>query len=241
MKKQVLSAAAFLLVGSAAHAQAAGTGNMTLATDYRFRGISQTFRQPTVQGGIDYAHASDFYLGNWNSNVSGVQYPDGAGLEMDFYGGYKFAPAAGLTLDLGLLKYYYPGARVGGIRPDALEIYLGANYKWFSARYSHAVDSDYFGYTDARASSYLDLGAAFEVAEKITLGLHLGRQRFGHAGAYDYTDYRIAVARDCGWATLSLALAGSNADDALYTVANASGKTRNIGAAGAVLSLSKTF
>ena len=36
------------------------TGNMTIATDYRFRGISQTFGEgffkigPAIQGGIDF-------------------------------------------------------------------------------------------------------------------------------------------------------------------------------------------
>ena len=53
------------------------TGNLTVVTDYRFRGISQTFGgsnfwAPAVQGGIDYSHSSGFYVGNWNSNVSGV-------------------------------------------------------------------------------------------------------------------------------------------------------------------------
>src|SRR5690349_701525 len=54
------------------------TGNMTIISDYRFRGISQTFGKPAIQGGIDYSHASGFYLGNWNSNVSdSAGYPGG--------------------------------------------------------------------------------------------------------------------------------------------------------------------
>src|SRR5580765_5260248 len=65
------------------------TGNMTIATDYRFRGISQTYLGPTIQGGIDYSHSSGIYMGNWNSNVSGNTYFGGPGIEMDFYGGYK--------------------------------------------------------------------------------------------------------------------------------------------------------
>ena len=48
------------------------TGNLSIVSDYRFRGISQTFVQPAIQGGIDYSHKSGFYLGNWNSNVSGA-------------------------------------------------------------------------------------------------------------------------------------------------------------------------
>lgn len=57
------------------------TGNVGLVSDYRFRAISQTFREPAVQGGLDYAHASGFYAGTWASNVSGNLYPNGAGME----------------------------------------------------------------------------------------------------------------------------------------------------------------
>ena len=45
-------------------------GNAGLFSDYTFRGISQTARKPAFQGGIDVAHASGFYVGNWNSNIS---------------------------------------------------------------------------------------------------------------------------------------------------------------------------
>src|SRR5947209_8402890 len=69
------------------------TANAAFVTDYRFRGISQTFKLPAVQAGFDYSHSSGFYLGTWGSNVSGNQYPNGNSMEMDLYGGYKFEPA----------------------------------------------------------------------------------------------------------------------------------------------------
>lgn len=249
MNNFALSAFSLFVLANSAVAQSVAapaslhsfTSNVTLASEYRFRGISQTFKQPTLQGGFDYTHASGFYLGNWNSNVSGVQYPGGAGLEMDFYGGYKFEPAAGLAADVGLLKYYYPGALVGGIKPDALEFYLGASYKWFSAKYSHAIDGDYFGFTNARGSYYLDLGANVEIADKTTLGFHVGRQTFRNSGAFNYTDYKISVSRDFGWATVGLAMIRTNANSAVYTVTNATGKAKDISSTGAVLSLTKTF
>ena len=72
MQKLLLAAAAAAAFTSAvAQAQAPAptpehtvTGNLTIATDYRFRGISQTFGEgfftpgPAIQGGIDYAHRS---------------------------------------------------------------------------------------------------------------------------------------------------------------------------------------
>src|ERR1051325_2636666 len=101
MRKSVLSAAvaaAFAvptLVAAQTPAPAptpAVTGNISIVSDYRFRGITQTFEKPAIQGGIDYANAQNgLYLGNWNSNVSqGAGFP-GGNIEMDFYGGWKKA------------------------------------------------------------------------------------------------------------------------------------------------------
>ena len=85
------------------------TGNVGLFSEYRFRGISQTFGKPALQGGFDYAHASGLYLGNWNSNVSsGAGFPAG-NLEMDMYGGWKKS-WDDWGLDLGFIYYYYPGS-----------------------------------------------------------------------------------------------------------------------------------
>ncbi|HYY60861.1 MAG TPA: TorF family putative porin, partial [Burkholderiales bacterium] len=85
------SASGIASAQQAAPAPSPLTGNMTLVSEYRFRGIDQTFGKPAIQGGFDYAHSSGVYLGNWNSNVSsGAGYPHG-NIEMDFYGGYKRA------------------------------------------------------------------------------------------------------------------------------------------------------
>ena len=265
MQKQLILAtaifASFAASAFAQQTQAASdhtfTGNLTLASDYRFRGISQTFGKPAIQGGFDYAHSSGFYVGNWNSNVSGVQFPQGAGLEMDVYAGFKFEPVKDVTADIGVLYYYYPGALVGGTTEkfDNGEIYVGAAYKWFSAKYSYGI-TDFFGLNnttagiyafsalpgrgDSKGSGYLDLNANFEIAEKIVLGLHAGHQTVKNYGELSYTDYKVGVTRDFGFATVGLAVVSTNADKAFYKVSNGS-KTRETGKSTTVLSLSKTF
>jgi uncharacterized protein (TIGR02001 family) len=268
MKKTILSAAVFAAFVSSAFAQTPApaeptsphtfTGNVAVATDYRFRGISQTFRRPAIQGGFDYSHSSGFYVGNWNSNVSGVQFPNGGSIEMDFYGGYKFEPIKDVNLDVGVLYYYYPGSSVAttGTKFNNGEVYFGGTYKWFSAKYSYGV-TDYFGLKDTTApvyaftpltpngnskgSGYLDLNANFEVLEKTTLTFHVGRQTVRNYSALNYTDYKVAIARDFGFATVSLAGITTDADKAFWTAANAVGNSRNLGTATAVLSVSKTF
>lgn len=248
MKKTILAAAVFSAFACSASAQQAATaehtftGNVALVSDYRFRGISQTFKKPAIQGGFDYAHSSGFYVGNWNSNVSGVQYPDGASLEMDFYGGYKFEVAPGIGLDAGVLKYYYPEARnAAGDKFDALELYVGASWKWLSAKYSRSLDDEYFGFADARGSDYIELNANVEIMEKTVLGLHVGHQKFRRSGDYNYTDYKLGLTRDLGFATVGLAYVTTNADSDLYTYTSGRGKSKDVGNSTVVLSLAKTF
>ena len=128
------------------------TGNVTLASEYRFRGISQTYKQPAIQGGFDYAHASGFYAGTWASNVNGSLTAGGptytnGNMEWDFYGGYKGKFSDDLGYDVGLLYYYYPGAEYNLPTRDKYnntEIYGAISYKWFTFKYNYTL-SDFFG------------------------------------------------------------------------------------------------
>ncbi|MFN9474564.1 TorF family putative porin, partial [Acidovorax sp.] len=69
------------------------TGNVSLTTNYKFRGQDQDVSKaravkPAIQGGFDYAFGeSGFYVGNWNSSVDWLS---GNSIESDIYGGYKF-------------------------------------------------------------------------------------------------------------------------------------------------------
>ncbi|MBS0309297.1 MAG: hypothetical protein JSS58_10035, partial [Proteobacteria bacterium] len=165
-------------------------------------------------------------------------------------GGYKFEPVKDLTLDIGALYYYYPGAQYAGTsqKYNNGEIYIGASYKWFSAKYSYGV-TDFFGLNTAsggangnsKGSGYLDLGATFDIADKTQLGIHVGHQWVSNYGNLNYTDYKVGVTRDFGFATIGLAVIGTNANSALYTVTNASGSSKNLANTTAVLSISKTF
>jgi uncharacterized protein (TIGR02001 family) len=255
MKKTLMAlAVATVAAPGIAGAQAAASplsGNFTLTTDYRFRGISQSFELPAVQGGIDWAHASGFYLGNWNSSISGNQYPNGASLEMDFYGGYKFPLGADVMLDVGAIYYYYPGAFYNGFSPskpkyDNLELYLGAASGPFSAKLYFAV-TDFFGLdetTGGRSSSgsyYIEANYATEIAPKLTLGAHIGYQNIRNYSDLSYVDYKIGVTYDwTGW-MLGAAIVGTNADRDLYFATDGAGKIKRVGGTGLVLSISKAF
>jgi len=224
-----------------AHAQEAAsphsfTGNVSVVSDYRFRGISQTFKQPAIQGGFDYEHSSGFYVGNWNSNVSDAVFP-GGNVEMDLYGGFKFAVTPDFGLDVGVLRYYYPGTNA---KANTTEAYIAGSYKWLSAKYSRAT-TDFFGVADTKGSNYLEVAADFEVAEGTTLGFHVGHQKVKNNSDFNYTDYKVSLEKDFGFATIGLAVVTTDADAGSYTYTNGSGKSKDLSGTGAILSISKSF
>ena len=83
------------------------TGSVTLISDYRFRGVSQSDNAPAIQGGITVSHKSGFYAGMWASNLAGWGQFGGANMELDLIGGYT-KTIGNATVDVGLTWYMYP-------------------------------------------------------------------------------------------------------------------------------------
>ena len=226
------------------------TANVGLVSDYRFRGISQTYEDPAIQGGFDYSHASGLYLGTWASNVSGNQYTGGNSMEWDLYGGYRLGLGE-VTLDVGLLFYWYPSARyVGsGEKYDTLEAYAAATWKWLTAKYSYTL-TDYFGVNDStygaigsgdsEGSGYAELNASYPLIEKLSLVGHIGHQSVSGYGDLDYTDWKLGLTYDFSGFLLGAAWVDTDADDALYSVGGAKG-IRELGDSTVVLSVSRSF
>ncbi|WP_455286881.1 TorF family putative porin [Cupriavidus necator] len=217
------------------------TANVSVATEYRYRGLMQTNRRPAIQGGFDYSHASGFYLGNWNSSISWLGDSNAevsAPVEMDFYGGYKGTFGADWSYDVGVLQYYYPGDYPAGYtRPYTTEVYAGVGYGPVTLKYSYAP-TNLFGFADSKNSWYLDLSANVPLNFwDLTLNTHVGYQKVQVANA-SYVDWKIGVTRDLGKGlSLAVAYIDTNADKTVYTNA----KGRYMGRATAWASLTKTF
>ncbi len=95
------------------------SGSASVGSDYRFRGVSQTDKNVTVQGGITIAHESGLYIGTWGSNLAGWGTFGGANLELDLIAGYKHTFDTA-TVDAGVTWYTYPG---GFDETDVVEFY----------------------------------------------------------------------------------------------------------------------
>ena len=196
------------------------SANVSLTSNYKFRGQDQDVHRiralsPAIQGGFDYVFGdSGFYVVNWNSSVNWLP---GNAIETDLYGGYKFRLGA-VDMDVGVLTYLYPG-NTGG---NTTELYGAATYGPLTAKYSHTVSRDYFGWAGAKTSGlrgrntgYLNLAFATEVAPGLTLKVAVGTTRFAgdiqDLGVPNYVDYSVGGAYDFGGGlSLSAAVAGAN-------------------------------
>ena len=263
-------AAVILLPAVRAQSPQPLAGNLTFVGDYRFRGVSQTYTQPAVQAGIEYASTIGAYGGGWGSNVSGNQFLNGASLELDLYGGYRWSFGK-LGLDLGMQYYWYPAARYNidpGDNYNTVEAYLGARFAQFSAKYSHALTdlfgmntstiggycginsddtpatSDCLGTGSTKGSGYVDLAATFDVGVGVNLGLHYGYQYVRNYPELSYSDYKLGLTRGFGGVTLGAAVVGTNAEARFYrytpTTAG-SQETQEVATPTFVLSASKAF
>lgn len=218
------------------------TANVTLASQYRYRGLMQSNNKPAIQGGFDLAHSSGFYLGNWNSSISWLNDSNSAvsaPVEMDFYGGYKGNLAQDVPVDLGILQYYYPGDYPSGYTsPDTTELYAGIGYGPVMFKYSIAM-TNLFGFADSKYSQYFDLSGNFDTGVwGLTVNAHVGRQEVRNVDNGSYTDWKLGLTKDFGQGlSVSLAYLDTNADRAVYT--NTRG--RDMGRATGLLSLTKTF
>jgi uncharacterized protein (TIGR02001 family) len=235
------------------------TGNFTLTSDYVFRGVSQTQGGPAIQGGIDYSHASGFYLGTWASNVEWVStvagtppvaFKDNNSMEIDFYGGYK-GTAGDFGYDIGVITYYYPGDQVSGSNdPDTTEVYLGASWKFLSAKYSHVVSDHFVGWgtsTDptgkTRNSYYAELNGNYDLGSGWGVLGHVGYQDVKDNDNASYTDWKLGVTKDVGFGVVTLAYTDTDADTPTYTWTTSStgAHTEKVADGRVFVSFSKSF
>ena len=190
------------------------SGSVGLFSQYIFRGLTQTDRDPALQGNFDINHSTGLYLGMWGSNVSWLRdqygvgnqnlnnatfYKSGGSLEIDIYGGFKSEIGkTGLGIDLGALQYYYPGTERGRsegfAKANTTELYGALSYGWVQAKYSQVVSKDAWGWgkadavstVDAKGTYYAELNATVPIGELIGSGPLKGLSGIAHYGKQEF-------------------------------------------------------
>ncbi len=221
------------LVAAAEDSPHSLSGNVSLTSDYIFRGISQTGGDMAVQGGFDYAHSSGFHAGTWGSNVGWIEDFQGynsGNMEIDLYAGYGNSIGdTGLSYDVGAIRYMYPGKKAAAVtNADTSEIYGSLSWNWVTVKYSYYVSDEVFGFADADGSDYLDLSASYDIGDTgLTVGAHWGTFNFDNNKAQDYDDWKVSLTYDMGKMssvtsgfTLGVAYTDTNAKKGAWTDAN---------------------
>jgi uncharacterized protein (TIGR02001 family) len=206
-KTKLSALVAALALTGAAQASAEISGNVSIVSDYAFRGISQTAEKGAIQGGFDYAAESGFYAGTWMSNV---EFGTESSTEMDLYFGYA-GSAGDLGYDVGYFYFDYEG--------DA-----EFDYQEYAVAFSYGD----FGFGVNYSSEYLgDGGPSFmypyveysmALTEGLSLDLHYGYSDidatdFWGPGEDSYSDYSATLGFSAGGVDFGLAFVGTDLDD----------------------------
>ncbi len=175
------------------------TGNALVASDYLFRGISQTRSRVAYQTNLELNHTSGVYIGAFVSNFAFVG--TDARQEIDFLGGYRFS-FADFSFDLGGVWYIYPGyTRAPG--------QFGLNYAEGILKVTREIGQvtlsgllagspNYFG--SSGTGIYVEGGVDWRTGfQGIVLGGRLAHQsieRNPRFGTPDYTWWGLTASRD---------------------------------------------
>jgi len=165
--------------------------SLTAASDYVFRGVSQTENGGALFGSGRVAY-DNFYLGVGAENVN---FHNGTKAEYDLSLGWT-PKLDGFRFDFGAVRYGYID-QPAHTYIDTVELKAAAAHDFGPATLGAAiyVSPDYFG--THRDDVYVEGRAAYRLTRKITLGGAVGRQSDGlqdhttwNAGAtYAFTKY----------------------------------------------------
>jgi uncharacterized protein (TIGR02001 family) len=174
-----------------AHAHATDspvTGNVAVTSDYTFRGLTQTWGRPAIQGGGDYTNPNGFAAGVWGSSISERSYPGGA-MELDLYASYGRAINSDWSWRGGVYGYVYPGANLdhaglASLSLNTAEANLAVSWKLVTLKYNRAL-TDYFGVDaeqgyqgNSKGTGYLQLDVAIPLGDVWSAALHAAHTHY---------------------------------------------------------------
>lgn len=173
--------------------------SLAVASDYVFRGVSQTDEKPAAQAGITYSFPVGIYVGAWASNVDfGEGGPD---VEVDGYVGFNTDLNDQWNLDVSAVRYAYF---------KQSDDYGDIDYNEYIAKVAYAATdtvsvTGLIAYANDYGNSgaeefYYNLGTSFEVGDGYSLNVGTGYTSIeaDGGGRADYFDGAVSVSRDFG-------------------------------------------
>ena len=182
------------------------TGGATIVSDYRFRGISLSGEDATIQATATLAHKSGFYVGAWGSGLaSGTDF---GGTEIDIYAGWG-GTVTGLTVDANVTQYTYPD-QTGNIPVDYLELLASVSKDIgpVNAKVGVGFVPKQTGYGNSTAFYVYNDYAVGIPNTPFTLKAHVGYNKSDFNFDNEAFDYSVGV--DTTWKALTLGVSYVN-------------------------------
>ena len=148
-----------------------------VASDYVWRGISQTNGKPAVQGGLEYITETRWYFGAWVSNTSHGENGQNSP-EVDYYVGLT-GQGISTAYDLGVINYTYPESAGDGFT----ELYFSFMLEFFTVKYSTSSD----------VGTYIEASTSFKLPfrKDSSVNFHVGQYQLNNST--DYMDANVSV------------------------------------------------
>ncbi len=192
------------------------TAGVSLTSDYRFRGVSQSDRDAAIQGWVQYDHASGLYANIWASTIDfNDELAHDSSVEVDLTVGYNYALSDKTGLGIKAVYYLYPDADTpaGSNDYDYFEAIASVSHDFGMASVSGelAWSPDFFFESGDAVS--LKGGVSAPVLEKfafmdgLTASANLGYQWIDDNATYgtpDYLYYDFGVS--AGWEIFTIDL-----------------------------------
>jgi len=203
---QALFVCLFPNVGKSAGGDGGGFqlgGSATFASDYVFRGVSQTMGRPAAQASLDIEHDNGFYAYAWVTNVDfypDAEVDDGARSEIDLAVGFVADIGDRWSIDTLLVRYVFPGTR-RDVNYDYNELISRLRFDdrlGVTVAYANDVDGT------STESFFAEVGASFELPSEIALDVSYGYFDLSSAYGTGYSFVTAALTRAFGDASAAL-------------------------------------
>lgn len=182
-------------------------GSITLASDYRLYGFSQTLEDPALMVDVSYSHDSGFFVGAFAANVDFVEDSDpndlDADIEYDLFLGYEFAINEENSMAFTVVTYKYPGTNV-----DLDYVEYVVDYISPIGDFTVGYSNDAFA-LDEKGIRY-EYAYSFDVNENVSVGVMIGRYDLDDALNESYTYYDLGITIPWEMVEFTFSYSGSN-------------------------------
>lgn len=181
----------------------------TLTSDYRFRGISQSSRDPALQGGVDFQHENGFFAGVWASTIdfaAEAMRSNPRDIEINYYVGFNDRIATNWAAVVSLVHYSYPDS---SFDYDYTEFLAGIRYR-DRAGLTVAHTEKVLGH-DAPATDY-EFDLVHPLGHRLDLSATAGFNDIKGAFGQSYTYWNLGLSKAKGRFTADVRYHGTSND-----------------------------